>query len=251
VPLKSLGEFATSLTGETAIITGSGRGIGRAVALSFARAGACAVVVSRTEEQVAKTVAEIEEAGGKAIGIPGDVTKKPDIERVVQIALEKTGRIDILVNNAGIFVWRAFADLAEDDWDRVLDTNLKASYLLIHAALPALLQAPRGRIVNVSSIHGSVGDGNVVAHCAAKFGLTKALAAELREKGIAVNALCPGSTDNRSRHLETPAHKTALTEKLFAEDIAQTALFLVSPMAEAMTGSVLDVWGGTQLKVKG
>ncbi|MCC6131126.1 MAG: SDR family oxidoreductase [Acidobacteria bacterium] len=253
MPLKNLEGFGRCLSDETAIVTGGGRGIGRAIALTLARAGATVAVVSRTAEQVAATVGEIEAAGGKAIGFPADVRSSAETGAVVASVLEKTGRIDILVNNAGIFVWKAFADLAENDWDRILDTNLKASYLLIHAALPALLSAPRGRIVNVSSIHGTVGDANVVAHCAAKFGLiglTKALAAELRDKGITVNALCPGSTDNRTRDTQVPDHKSPLTEKLFADDIAQAALFLVSPVAETMTGSVLDVWGGTQVKIK-
>lgn len=253
MPLKSLGGFGECLSGETAIVTGGGRGIGRAIALTLARAGAAVAIVSRTADQVAATVAEIEAAGGKAMGFPADVTKSAEVEETVSRVLERTGRLDIVVNNAGIFVWKAFADLGESDWDRILDTNLKASYLLIHAALPSLVKAPRGRIVNVSSIHGTVGDANVVAHCAAKFGLvglTKALAAELRDKGVTVNALCPGSTDNRTRDVEVPEHKAALTEKLFADDVAQAALFLVSPMAEAMTGSVLDVWGGTQVKIK-
>jgi NAD(P)-dependent dehydrogenase (short-subunit alcohol dehydrogenase family) len=157
------------------------------------------------------------------------------------------------VNNAGIFVWRAFAKLEEEDWDRILDTNLKSSYLLTRAALPALTASGRGRVVNVASIHGSVGEANVVAHCAAKFGLiglTKALAAELRGAGITVNAVSPGATDNKSLDLAPPAHTEPLKEKLHASDVAEAVLFLVSPAAASISGTVLDVWGGTSVAIR-
>ncbi|HQR68917.1 MAG TPA: SDR family oxidoreductase, partial [Thermoanaerobaculia bacterium] len=153
-----------------------------------------------------------------------------------------------------VFGDMALADLEEAEWDRILGTNLKAAYLLIHAALPALARAPRGRILNVSSIHGTVGDANVVAHCAAKFGLvglTKALARELRGAGIAVNAVCPGSTENKGREEAPRPHEAPLREKLNAEDVAGAALFLVSPAAASISGAVLDVWGGTYVAIHG
>ncbi len=235
------------------MVTGAGRGIGRAIARAFAGAGATVVCAARTKEQLDETVARIARAGGVAVAQPADVTVKADAEALVRRALAETGRLDIVVNNAGIFVWKALASLEEAEWDRILGTNLKAAYLLIHAALPALTKAPRGRILNVSSIHGTVGDANVVAHCAAKFGLvgfTKALAAELRGAGIAVNALCPGSTDSKSGE-ETPRlHEAPLKEKLNAEDVAASALFLASPAAGSITGAVLDVWGGTRVEIR-
>jgi 3-oxoacyl-[acyl-carrier protein] reductase len=241
------------LEGETAIVTGAGRGIGRAISRAFARAGATAVLVSRTGEDLEKTLAEISRQGGKAFALPGDVTRRADVDAVVARTLEATGRIDVLVNNAGVFVWKALANLEEAEWDRILGTNLKAAYLLARAALPALSKAGRGRILNVSSIHGTIGDANVVAHCAAKFGLiglTKALANELRGIGVSVNALCPGSTENRSRD-ETPRpHAAPLKEKLNAEDVAEAALFLVSPAAAPITGAVLDVWGGNRIAIQ-
>ena len=242
------------LAGETALVTGAGRGIGRAVALAFARAGATVVLSSRTAEQLHQTAAEIASVGGRAIAVPGDVTKKADVEATVERALHETGRLDIVVNNAGVFVWKALANLDEAEWDLILATNLKSAYLVVHAALPALIRSGHGRIVNVSSIHGTVGDANVVAHCAAKFGLvgmTKALARELREVGVTVNALCPGSTDNRSRDILPALHEAPLKEKLHANDVADAALFLVSPAARTITGAVLDVWGGTHVTIRG
>jgi len=240
------------LDGETAIVTGAGRGIGRAIALAFSRAGATVVLVSRTVEELEKSLDEIAREGGRAVAVPTDVTRRSDVEAVVARALEATGGIDIVVNNAGVFVWKPLANLEEAEWDRILGTNLKAAYLLIHAALPALTKSARGRILNVSSIHGTVGDANVVAHCAAKFGLvglTKALANELRGAGIAVNAVCPGTTDNKTRDAAPRPHEAPLKEKLNAEDVADAALFLVSPAAAAITGAVLDVWGGTRVGI--
>ena len=247
-------ERLRGLEGETAIVTGGGRGIGRAIARAFAGAGATVVLAARSSDELDAARSGIVSAGGRAHAVATDLTSRASVEALVARALEATGRLDIVVNNAGIFVWKALADLEEAEWDRILDTNLKSSYLLIRAALPSLTASGRGRILNVSSIHGTVGGANVAAHCAAKFGLiglTKALAAELREAGITVNALCPGSTDNRKLSDEAPRHAAPLEEKLNAEDVAGAALFLVSPAAATISGAVLDVWGGTHLSIEG
>jgi NAD(P)-dependent dehydrogenase (short-subunit alcohol dehydrogenase family) len=248
------GARARILEGETAIVTGAGRGLGRAISLVLASAGATVAVASRSADEVERTRREIEEAGGKALAIATDVTSRTAVEALVERTREATGRLDIVVNNAGVFVWKALANLEEGEWDRILDTNLKASYLLVRAALPSLIACGRGRIINVSSIHGTVGEANVVAHCAAKFGLvgfTKALAAELRGAGVTVNALCPGSTDNKSLELSGRPRTAPLQEKLDAHDVAEAALFLVSPAAAAISGAVLDVWGGTSVSITG
>ena len=246
------GARARILEGETAIVTGAGRGLGRAIALVLARAGATVAVASRSADEIGRTKAEIEEAGGKALAIATDVTSRAGVEALVARTREATGRLDIVVNNAGVFVWKELANLEESEWDRILDTNLKASYLLVRAALPSLVACGRGRIINVASIHGTVGEANVVAHCAAKFGLvgfTKALAAELRGAGVTVNALCPGSTDNTSLERTGRQRAAPLKEKLDAHDVAEAALFLVSPAAAAISGAVLDVWGGTSVSI--
>jgi NAD(P)-dependent dehydrogenase (short-subunit alcohol dehydrogenase family) len=248
------GGNARVLEGETAIVTGGGRGIGRAIALALARAGATVVAASRSADELERTKKEIEGAGGRALALATDVTSRAAVEALAARAREATGRIDIVVNNAGVFVWKALANLEEAEWDRILDTNLKASYLLVHATLPSLIASGRGRIINVSSIHGTVGEANVVAHCAAKFGLvglTKALASELRGVGVTVNAICPGSTDNKSLELSCRPRKAPLKEKLDAHDVAEAALFLVSPAAAAISGAVLDIWGGTTVSITG
>ncbi|SRR6266545_2510757 len=245
---------ARILEGETAIVTGAGRGVGRAISIALSRAGATVAVASRSAEEVERTRREIEGAGGKALAIVTDVTSKAAVEALVEKTRGATGRLDIVVNNAGVFVWKALKDLDEGEWDRILDTNLKASYLLVRAALPSLIACGRGRIINVASIHGTVGEANVVAHCAAKFGLvgfTKALAAELRGAGVTVNALCPGSTDNKSLELSGRPRTAPLKEKLDVHDVAEAALFLVSPAAAAISGAVLDIWGGTSVSITG
>ena len=248
------GRGTRPLEGETAIVTGGGRGIGRAISLALARAGATVVVASRSADDVERTKAEIEAEGGKALAVATDVTSGAGVEELVARTRGATGRIDIVVNGAGVFVWKPLEKLEEAEWDRVLGTNLKASYLLIRAALPSLVASGRGRILNVSSIHGTVGDANVVAHCAAKFGLigfTKALASELRGAGITVNAICPGSTDNKGREPSGKPHAAPLQEKLDAHDVAGAVLFLVSPAAATISGAVLDVWGGTRISITG
>ncbi len=248
------GMRARILEGETAIVTGGGRGLGRAIALVLAGAGATVAVASRSADQVERTKREIESAGGKALALATDVTSRTAVEALIERTREATGRLDIVVNNAGVFVWKALGDLDESEWDRILDTNLKASYLLVRAALPSLVACGRGRIINVASIHGTIGEANVVAHCAAKFGLvgfTKALAAELRGAGVTVNAICPGSTDNKSLEMTGRRRAAPLREKLDAHDVAEAALFLVSPAAAAISGAVLDIWGGTSISITG
>jgi NAD(P)-dependent dehydrogenase (short-subunit alcohol dehydrogenase family) len=240
------------LEGKTVVVTGAGRGIGRAIALVAAREGAVVVLAARTAAQLEEVAAAVAAEGGAALAVPTDVRSREEVGRLVARAVEETGRIDAVVSNAGVFVWKPFEALEEEEWDRVVGTNLKATYLLVKAALPELKKT-RGRILNVASIHGTVGDRNVAAHCAAKFGLvglTKALALELRPDGISVNALCPGSTDNRARNLGAALHEKPLEEKLDAFDVAAAALFLLSPAAETVTGAVLDVWGGTRVEVK-
>lgn len=241
------------LEGETALVTGGGRGIGRAIALAFARAGATVAIASRSADEVERTAGEVASLGGRALALPTDVTSRAAVEELVQRTLDATRRLDIVVNNAGVFVWRAFAKLEEEDWDRILDTNLKSGYLVTRAALPALTASGRGRVLNVASIHGSVGEASVVAHCAAKFGLigfTKALALELRGVGITVNAVSPGATDNRSLEIDMPARAEPLLGKLRPGDVADAALFLVSPAAASISGAVLDVWGGTSVAIR-
>jgi NAD(P)-dependent dehydrogenase (short-subunit alcohol dehydrogenase family) len=236
----------------TVLVTGAGRGIGRSIALRFAEQGARVGVVSRTAAQLEETANLVDSAGGRAVALPADITVPGAAEDCVARTERELGPLDILVNNAGIFVWRPFLKVTPEDWDRVIATNLTAAAAFCRAALPGMVERRRGRIVNVSSIHGMRGDANVVAQSAAKFGLiglTQALAREFRSHNIAVNAVCPGTVENRKDEGEG-IHNEPLAEKLWPRDVAKAVLFLASDDAAGITGAALEIFGGTHLVIQ-
>ena len=234
------------------LVTGAGRGIGRSIALRFAEEGANVGLVARTAAQLGETARQVEALGRRALAIPADITRSGTPEACVAATEERLGPIDVLVNNAGVFVWRPFLQLTPDDWDRVIATNLTAAAAFCRAALARMVERRRGRIVNVASIHGMRGDANVAAQSAAKFGLiglTQSLAREFRAHNVAVNAVSPGTVENKKDEGDA-LHEEPLAEKLWPRDIAKAVLFLASDDAAAITGTTLEVFGGTHLTIQ-
>jgi NAD(P)-dependent dehydrogenase (short-subunit alcohol dehydrogenase family) len=235
----------------TILVTGAGRGIGRSIAVRFAEEGGRVALVARTVADLEETARQVVAAGGKSAVLPADITVPGAAEDCVAKAEASLGKIDVLVNNAGVFFWRPFLKLSPDEWDRVIATNLSAAAAMCRAVLPGMVERRSGRIVNVASIHGMRGDANVVAQSAAKFGLigmTQALAREFRSHNIAVNAVSPGTVENKKDEGDS-VHAEPLAEKLWPRDVARAVLFLASDDAAAITGTTLEVFGGTHLVI--
>ena len=235
------------------LVTGAGRGIGRSIALRFAEEGARVALVARTPAELERTAEQVSALGSRALVIPGDITAAGDAERAVERAESEIGPIDVMINNAGMFLWRPFLKLTPADWDRVISTNLTGTANFCRAVLPGMVERGRGRIVNVSSVHGLRGDANLTAHSAAKFGiigLTQSLAREFRANNIAVNAVCPGAVDNKTDETAEVDRSSPLSQKLWPRDVARTVLFLASDDAAGITGAALEVYGGTHLTIQ-
>lgn len=237
----------------TVLVTGASRGIGRSIALRFAEEGARVALVSRTVAELLQTASLVDKAGARTIAIPTDIRDRDGVVASVTKAEEELGPIDVLVNNAGVFLWRPFLKLTSEEWDLVIATNLTGAANFCRAVLPGMMARRRGRIVNVSSIHGMRGEANLAAHSAAKFGLigmTQSLAREFREYNIAVNAVCPGTVENKLDETGAADRAEPLAEKLWPRDVARTVLFLASDDAAAITGAALEVLGGTHLSIQ-
>jgi NAD(P)-dependent dehydrogenase (short-subunit alcohol dehydrogenase family) len=237
----------------TVLVTGASRGIGRSIALRFAEEGARLALVARTEAELLATASLVEEAGTRTVAIPTDIRDRAGAEACVERAEKELGAIDVLVNNAGVFLWRPFLNLTPEEWDLVIATNLTGAANFCRAVIPGMMKRRRGRIVNVSSIHGMRGEANLAAHSAAKFGLiglTQSLAREFREFNIAVNAVCPGTVENKQDETGAADRAEPLAEKLWPRDVARTVLFLASDDAAAITGAALEVFGGTHFAIQ-
>ena len=237
------------LKDKVAMVTGAGTGIGRAIALAYVQEGASVVLVGRTQETLATVAEEVIALGGEALVVCASVSKPPDVRRIVEEAFARVGKVQILVNNAGVFIYKGFLDLSLKDWDDTIDTNLKGIFLCCQAVLPGMVKQKQGNIINISSIHGKIGDANLAAHCASKFGvigLTQALAREVIDHNINVNVICPGQV--KSNWVDEP-EALPLSTRLKPPDVARVAVFLASPDSSIMTGSVIDVFGGTSVRI--
>ena len=242
------------LNNSVAIVTGGSRGIGRGICLELARAGAKVVVnYAGHAEKAEETVRLIQEIGGNAIAVQGDVSKKEDVARLISTTLETYDKIDILVNNAGITRDTLLLRMKESDWDAVLDTNLKGVFLCTKEVAKPMMKQRKGIIINISSVVGLTGNAGQANYASAKagvIGFTKSIAKELASRGIRVNAVAPGYIQTDM----TEAMADGVKEQILghiplgrmgtAEDIAQTVLFLASPAASYITGQTISVDGG-------
>ncbi len=243
------------LAEQVALVTGASRGIGAVIAQRLAQDGAKVAVNYQASEEAARQVAKgIAERGGEAVVLPGDVSKEDDADTLVKSVMEQWGRIDILVNNAGITRDRLLLRMTTDDWDRVLEVNLRGAFLCTKYVMPHLIRRRQGRVVNISSvvgIGGNPGQANYAASKAGLIGFTKAVAREVASRNITVNALAPGFIDTGGMvdQMTEEARKTVLgripMERFgSADDVAEAVSFLCGPGSGYITGQVITIDGG-------
>jgi 3-oxoacyl-[acyl-carrier protein] reductase len=243
----------SQLANQIAVVTGAGRGIGRAIALAFAAEGADVVCVSRTLENSEKVAGEIRALGRKAWPCAVDVAGAAAVAEAAEKILADTARVDILVNNAGVTRDGLLMRMSEQDWDAVLDTNLKGAFLFTKAFSRAFLKQRAGRIINIASIAGLIGNAGQSNYAASKAGLvgfTKSLAREFASRGVNVNAIAPGFIDTDMTAVLKDDLKAEILKQIplgafgQTEDIARAALYLAGPGGRYLTGQVLTVDGG-------
>jgi 3-oxoacyl-[acyl-carrier protein] reductase len=241
------------LENQIAVVTGAGRGIGQAIALKLAASGADIVAVDLKLEFLQQTVEEVWKLGRKAWAIAANVAEAASVESAAEQILKEAGRVDILVNNAGITRDGLLMRMSEADWDAVLDINLKGAFLFTKAFTRVFLKQKSGRIINIASVIGLIGNAGQCNYAASKagvIGFTKSVARELASRGITANAIAPGFIETKmTEALGSEAREALLKQIPLAslgqpEDVANAALFLASPAARYVTGQVLAVDGG-------
>jgi 3-oxoacyl-[acyl-carrier protein] reductase len=242
-----------NLSGKVALVTGASRGIGKAIALKLAQAGADVIVTATSVERAEKTADEIMALGRKALAVKVDVSNTSDVEALFAKTTEVFGRLDFLVNNAGITRDGLLMRMKDADWDVVLDTNLKGAFVCTREAVKLMGKTKGGSIVNISSVVGEMGNAGQANYCASKAGLigfTKAVAREYARRNITVNAITPGFIETDMTDVLSSSVKDELQKQIplgrlgNPEDIANAVLFLVSGMGSYITGHVLSVNGG-------
>jgi NAD(P)-dependent dehydrogenase (short-subunit alcohol dehydrogenase family) len=236
---------------KVALVTGAGHGIGAGIADALAQQGASIVVNDRDEDLAVSVAAQINESGGNAIAIPGDVSSVEDVDHLLRSALEAMSRLDILVNNAAIFCNKPFLDHTVEDWDRLFAVNVRGVFLCIRAVLPHMIERQTGSIVNIASISAFNTTTEHVAYAASKAAvvtLTRDIATEMAPFGIRVNAVAPGPIDSSGVHSE-PFAGVLLDRVGRPGDIGNAVAFLVSDSSGFITGETLSVAGGSDLKV--
>ncbi len=258
-PRSAIARANRLLKDRVAVVTGGGTGIGRSIALEFAKAGADVVVASRRLAVIEKVAQEIRALGRRSLAVQTDVSQKADVDNLVERVMNEFGAIDILVNNAGIQLKAPFLEVPQEDWDITLDINVKGVFNGIQAAASHMMQQRYGKIINISSIFGTgVVMGSMAAYSTAKAGviqLTKIAARELGPYGINVNAIAPGlivipsiydgrSKEEAEQHIREAEKRAVLGRTGTPEDVANVALFLASDDSSFITGQVICVDGG-------
>ncbi len=245
--------LTVDLAGQVALVTGASQGLGEAIAIALGASGAKVACVARSEAKLAETVAAVEAAGGEAIAMPCDVTDRESVDRVVDDVQEKWGRLDILVNNAGVTRDTLLPRMSDDEWDTVINTNLRGTFLFSRAASRLMMRARYGRIINIASVSGVIGNPGQTNYSASKagmIGLTRSLSRELAGRKVTINAVAPGFIESdMTRALGdvvlTEVKKRVPAKRLGkAEDVSACVLFLAGPAASYVTGQVLVVDGG-------
>lgn len=240
------------LASEVAIITGAARGIGKAITMALVKEGA-AVVISDVSEEIHNVAEEIRNSGGKAVSLVGNVTKMADCEAMVEAAIQNFGRLDILVNNAGITKDNLLLRMGEDEWDAVININLKGTFLCTKAAIKPMMKQRSGKIINIASVIGLMGNPGQANYSASKGGVisfTKTMAKELGSRNIKVNAIAPGFIESKMTEVLSEEARTGLMRLIplgtlgKPEYVADAVVFLASPSAAYITGQVLNVDGG-------
>lgn len=247
------------LKGKVALITGAGSGIGRAIALLFAREGAKIVVADISEADGEKSVGLIKKAGGEAVFVEGDVSKAEVARRMADAAVGEYGKLDILCNNAGIESVGTIVDVSEEKWEKVINVNLKGTFLCSKYAIPRIIERGGGVVINIASVLGLIGSKGEAAYCASKgaiVSLTRAMALDFASQNIRVNCICPGSvltptfrrvigsSGDYERAFKKNLEKIPLKRVAEPEEIAYAALYLASDKSSYVTGSVLVIDGG-------
>ena len=239
--------------GKVAIVTGAAQGIGKTIALLFAAKGASLVLCDINLEAAEKTAREIEEKGGKCLPLKSDVSNFQDAEKIIKQAVEHFGSLDILINNAGITRDNVLLRMKEEQWDQVMAVNLKGTFNFTRAAIKVMMRKKRGKIINIASITGMMGNAGQANYSASKagvIGFTKAIAREYADRGITVNAVAPGfiataMTDAIPEREREELIKQIPMKKLGTpEDVANAVYFLASDEASYITGHVIGVNGG-------
>jgi len=248
------------LTGKVAIVTGSGRGLGKAMAIALADAGADLVVTARTESEILETAQEIEKKGRGVLAVRADITDPVQVDHIVRQTIERFGKVEILVNNAGVAIVKPFREMSLEEWRKTIDTNLTSLFLCCQAVGSHMIRQRRGKIINITSIDGAAGKATLVAYCSSKGGviqLTKALAVEWAKYNIQVNAIGPGAFYTKPMAVVLDDEKWGpirrkkipMGREGRPEELGPLVVYIASSASDFMTGETIFIDGGELAKL--